>query len=224
MTYSKKTKTGPLADSAAAEAGWALLAHLVRPQGRHGEILAEILTDFPERFAERKRLFLVAPGTGHGSAVKNSTPREITLEHYWLHKGRIVFKFAGIDSINDADTLRGLDVAIPADERAPLTDGAVYIGDLMGCEVVDLESMPAATIGRVVDVDRQAALLVVEDAKGAEVLIPFAQAYLKKIDLDAKRIEMRLPAGLLEINASLSEEERAALKASSPEESSGEGE
>ena len=194
----------------------------MRPQGRHGEILADILTDFPERFAERKRLFLVASETGHGSAAKNSSPREVTLEHHWLHKGRIVFKFTGIDSISDAETLRGLDVAIPAGERAPLTDGAVYIGDLMGCDVVDVANTPPAAVGRVADVDRQAALLVVEDAKGAEVLIPFAQAYLEKIDLDAKRIEMRLPAGLLEINAPLSDEERAELQEASHEGRSGE--
>ena len=221
MTYSKKTKTGPLANSIAANAGWALLAHLVRPQGRHGEILADILTDFPERFSERKRLFLVPSESANHSAARNQPPREITLEHHWLHKGRIVFKFAGIDSINDAEALRGLDVAIPVEERASLTDGSVYISDLIGCEVIDLgkESMAEAAdssehkIGRVIDVDREASLLVAEDANGGEVLIPFVQAYIVRIDIAARRIEMRLPQGLLEINAPLSEEERAALKA-----------
>jgi 16S rRNA processing protein RimM len=193
----------------------------VRPQGRHGEILADILTDFPERFSERKRLFLVPPETSQNTAAKKHPPREILLERHWLHKGRIVFKFAGIDSINDAEALRGLDVAIPASEQAELTDGAVYISALMGCEVVNLASEPGAIVGRVLDVDREAALLVVEDAKHAEILIPFAQAYLVKIDLDAKRIEMRLPPGLLDINAPLSEEEREALRASSLEDSSG---
>ena len=196
----------------------------MRPQGRHGEILADILTDFPERFSERKRLFLVPPETSESVVAKNNPIREILLEHHWLHKGRIVFKFAGIDSINDAEALRGLDVAIPASERAELDDGAVYISDLMGCEVVNLASESEAIIGRVLDVDRGAALLVVEDAKRAEILIPFAQAYLVKIDLDAKRIEMRLPPGLLDINAPLSEEERADLKASSLEDGSEKGE
>src|ERR1700757_1358728 len=117
---------------------WAILAQLVRPQGRHGEILADVLTDFPERFADRKRLFLLSATTKGRTAPENPPPREIVLERHWLHRGRIVFKFAGIDSISDAETLRGLDVAIPASERAPLTDGAVYISDLVGCEIIDL--------------------------------------------------------------------------------------
>jgi 16S rRNA processing protein RimM len=217
LTYWKKKKTGPQANSIGAETRWALLAHLVRPQGRHGEILADILTDFPERFSERKRLFLVPSESGGSVAARNLPPREIVLERHWLHKGRIVFKFAGVDSINDAETLRGLDVAIPAAERAPLADGAMYISDMLGCEVIDLGggsgSETGTSIGQVVEVDRAAALLVVADARGAEILIPFAQAYLVRVDLEAKRIEMRLPAGLLDINAPLSEEERAALKA-----------
>jgi 16S rRNA processing protein RimM len=187
-----------------------VLAHLVRPQGRRGEMLADILTDFPKLFSDRKRLFLVPSEIGSVSAAGNQPPREIVLEHHWLHKGRIVFKFAGIDSINDADALRGLDVAIPASERAPLEDGAVYISDLIGCEVVDLQS--SQIIGRVINVDREAALLTVADSSRAEFLIPFAQTYLEQIDLEARRIEMRLPPGLLDINAPLSAEERAALK------------
>jgi 16S rRNA processing protein RimM len=212
LTYSKKTKTEPQASSTAEESGWALLAHLVRPQGRHGEVLADILTDFPERFSERKRLFLIASEKDASSAARNRPPREIILENHWLHKGRIVFKFAGIDSINDADTLRGFDVAIPASERAPLDDGAVYISDLIGCELVDRASGENA-IGRVVNVDREASLLVVESTGGAELLIPFTRAYLEKMDIGAKRIEMRLPSGLLEINAPLSDDERAQQRA-----------
>jgi len=181
---------------------WTILARLVRPQGRHGEILADVLTDFPERFADRRRLFLVY------SEINHAPLREVALETHWLHKGRIVLKFAGIDSINDAEALRGLFVAIPAAERAKLSDDAVYIGDLIGCNVIDLNA--AATIGVVTDVDKQASLLAVESRNGDEVLIPFARALLVRMDLTSKCIEMRLPQGLLEINAPLTDEERRA--------------
>ncbi len=186
---------------------WTILARLVRPQGRHGEILADVLTDFPDRFAERKRLFLVPTETSVVSV------REIALDHHWLHKGRIVLKFAGIDSIGDADALRGLLVAIPTSERTRLEDDSVYIGDLIGCEVVDLNGGPAA-VGVVTDVEREAGLLEVKTQGGGEALVPFAKAYLVKVDPAGKRIEMRLPAGLLDINASITDEERRGIGSS----------
>jgi 16S rRNA processing protein RimM len=174
-----------------------VVARLVRPQGRHGEVLADLLTDFPDRFVERKRLTLVT-----ATNLKKPASRTMELENYWLHQGRIVFKFAGIDSINDAETLRGLEVAIPKAARAPLEEDAVYISDLIGCVLIDSRS--GTTIGEISDVDRDSTatpLLVVESSASGQVLVPFAKAYHPKIDVQAKRIEMLLPEGLLELNA-----------------------
>jgi 16S rRNA processing protein RimM len=185
------------------EEDWVLLARLVRPQGRKGEVLAELLTDFPEKFHERKRVFLL-PSTGR----KPAPPREIQLENHWLHKGRVVLKFAGIDSINDAETLRGLDVAIPPEERAALTDDEVFISDLIGCHV--FAGTPLADIGEITDVDTESTSVPLLELRGPnqdEILIPFAKAYLVKVDISAKRIEMNLPEGLLEVNSPLSEAE-----------------
>lgn len=188
------------------ESNWAIVARLVRSQGRHGEILAEIHTDFPERFAERKRLFLL-------SSESSSSPlREITLESHWLHKDRVVLKFEGVDSINDTEPLRGLYVAIPASERTPLSEDEVYISDLIGCELID--HALGRAIGTVSGFDRGANLLVVTEGKN-EHLIPFANAYIEKIDTAGKRIEMRLPEGLLEINAPLTPEERKLMQSES---------
>ncbi len=183
---------------------WAILAQLVRPQGRHGEIIADLLTDFPERFVDRKRLYLLA------SETSNVPVEEVGLERHWLHKGRVVLHFSGVDSIEKAETLRGLFVAIPAAERAPLVDDSVYIADLIGCEVIDIASSELP-IGKVADLDREAGLLIVQPRKGPEVLIPFAKAYLVKVDTSAKRIVMQLPKGLLDINAPLTDEERLEL-------------
>lgn len=190
------------------EEKWILLAQLVRPQGRRGEVLAELLTDFPEKFQDRKRVFLLPPKTRKGE------PREIGLEEHWLHKGRVVLKFSGIDSINDAELLRGLEVAIPWEERATLDDDEVYISDLIGCLVFDGKA--AEPIGEIVDVDSDSTpvpLLVVRRPGTEEVLIPFAKAFLKKVDIASKRLEMDLPEGLLEVNAPLSEAEREARAA-----------
>ncbi len=184
---------------------WVLIAHLVRPQGREGEIIADILTDFPERFAERRHLVLLSP---------DDKSRPIELEDHWLHKGRVVLKFAGIDSISDTEALRGLDVAIPRDQRVPLEDDSVYIDDLIGCHIIDIGPANAGDIGPIVSVDREITstpLLIVHTAgKKEEILIPFAKAYLKKVDVNEKRMEMSLPEGLLTINASGGNEEEPA--------------
>jgi 16S rRNA processing protein RimM len=172
---------------------WVIVARIVRPQGRHGEALAELLTDFPERFAERKRLFLLSA---------KAAAREIELERHWLHQGRIVLKFAGIDSINDVETLRGLEVAIPKTERAPLEDGAVYIADLIGSTLID--SRTTTEIGEIIEVDRESSatpLLVVKNATKQEVLVPFVKAFNPIFDAPEKRLTMELPEGLLELNA-----------------------
>lgn len=187
---------------------WVLVARLIRPQGRRGELVAEILTDFPERFHQRRRLFLIPP------ARVGSASREVELENFWFLRSRIVLKFQGIESINDAEGLRGYEVAIPAAERAGLERDAVYVSDLIGCRLIDLNA-GAADVGEVVDVDRGSSsvdLLVVRRAgrgAGEELLIPLAKEYLVHIDTEKRRVEMRLPEGLGEINAPMTEEEKA---------------
>jgi 16S rRNA processing protein RimM len=189
-----------------------LLARLIRPQGRHGELLADVLTDFPERFAERTHVWLL-PAQGE------ALPREADLERHWPHKGRIVLKLAGVDSINDAESYKGWHVAIPRQQRAPLDEDAVYIGDVVGCRVYN--ETTASDLGPLLDVARGeggAPDMLVLDQHGEELLIPFVKAFLVSIDLEARLLRMRLPPGLTEINAPLSEEERAAQQHTREEE------
>jgi 16S rRNA processing protein RimM len=192
---------------------WVHVARLIRPQGRRGEVLADILSDFPSRFAEIRNAFL---WRGQHQAV---TP--ILLEQSWLHKGKIVLKFAQVDSISAAEELRGADLVISAAERIPLQADEVYISDLIGCECVELGESGISfsrTIGTIRDVVQQqqtADLLIVTGSDGTEYEIPFAKAYVVKVDLAARRVDMHLPSGLLEVNAPLSEEERRARQESS---------
>ncbi len=154
---------------------WAWLARIRKPQGRKGEVFADILTDFPEKFSARRRLWLIAEA---GSAI---SPREVELVAHWLHKGGVVLHFAGVDSISAAEALQGLIVAIPLAERAALADDEVYIADLIGCTLFDVSGAAPVIVGEIEDVDRTAgpvALLVVRGATG-EVLIPFAKSYLR---------------------------------------------
>ncbi len=206
--------------SLTAPAEWVWLARIRRPQGRKGEVFADILTDFPEKFTERKRLWLMrddgssgrvsghdfsrAEKPTHVSGDSAPAPRQIDLIHHWLHKGGVVLHFAGIDSISAAETLAGLIVAIPRSERATLADDEVYIGDLIGCTLFDVSPDPPMAVGTIEDVDRTAGptpLLIVQSPAG-EVLVPFAKTYLRKIDLENRRVEMALPEGLVDLNQS----------------------
>jgi len=93
-------------------------------------------------------------------------------------------------------------VAIPRADRVALGEDEVYVGDLIGCQLVDVAPEVAQVIGEIEDVDRDAgpvALLVVKGAGGEEILVPFAKAFLRRIDLDGKRVEMALPEGLIEV-------------------------
>lgn len=176
------------------------VAKVFKPQGRKGEVAAGLFTDFPELFASRKRLFALDAG-GHR--------RELELEDHWPHKGRVILKFKGIDSISDAETLAGCEIQIPRSERAPLEGDAVYVSDLIGCAVYDSGRL----VGRIEDVQfgaGEAPLLVVKGEK--EFLVPFAGEYLEKILPEQKRIEMKLPEGMLELDAPLTAEEKKQQK------------
>jgi 16S rRNA processing protein RimM len=192
--------------------GWVWLARVKRTQGRKGEVFAEILTDFPEKFAERRKLWLLReemispkkPAAG-GDLSAQTTPREVELVHHWVHKGGVVLHFAGVDSISAAEQLAGMTVAVPKEERTPLGEDAVYIGDLIGCVLVDVGGADPVTVGEIEDVDRSAGpvpLLVVRGKSTDEILIPFAKDFLRLLDVDAKRVEMALPQGLVDLNVS----------------------
>jgi 16S rRNA processing protein RimM len=185
-------------------AAWVGLARIRRPQGRKGEVFADVLTDFPEKFAERRQLWLLAgEAAPQAASAPAAEPRPVELIAHWPHKGGMVLHFAGVDSISAAEELAGLIVAIPRTERAPLAENEVYIDDLIGCTLLDVAGSEPVIVGAIEDVDRVAgpvALLVVQGAAG-EVLIPFAKSYLKKIDLEGRRVEMALPEGLVDLNA-----------------------
>lgn len=171
------------------------IARVSKTQGRRGEVACTIYTDFPEKFAERERVFLWNP-KAQPAALE---AREMTVQEHWFHKGMVVLKFAGIDSITEAESLLGSEVRILEEERTPLEVGAYYISDLSGCMLFD----HGAPVGRITDVNTAnggVPLLIVERQDG-EVEVPFAQRYLESVDLPAKQVRMNLPVGLLEVNS-----------------------
>ena len=140
-------------------------------------------------------------------------PRQhLKVEELWPHKGYLVLKFEGIDSISEAEMLIGSELQVPAVERSKLEPGWAYVSDLVGCAVFDSDH----EIGLVADVQfgaGEAPLLIVK-AGSKEYEIPYAEAYLKSTDVGHKRICMVLPEGMLELNAPLTAEEKEQQKIS----------
>jgi len=130
----------------------------------------------------------------------------LQIEDAWPHKDWLVLKFAGVESISDAELLIGSELQVPASERAELEPGAAYVSDLIGCVLFDRDR----EIGAIRDVRfgaGEAPLLVMGSGKN-ELEIPYAQEFLVRVDLEGKRLDMNLPEGLLEVNAPLTEEEK----------------
>jgi 16S rRNA processing protein RimM len=164
------------------------VARIARPQGHRGEVIADLLTDFPERFAGLSRVY-----------VKRADGRLllIDLESSRLHKGRVALKFTGCDNIDCAEELRDARVMVSRDQLIDLPEDTYYDFDLIGCEVVTIDSHQ---LGRVEEVQNYGAapLLVVRDG-ARELLIPLALNICVEIDTGRKRIVVNPPEGLLEL-------------------------
>ena len=198
--------------SVSPEQRFVTVARILRARGNKGEVAAELLTDFPERLPEIKEMFLRA---------ESGARRGVVLREFWVdrnHPGKAVFHFEGIDSINDAEKLRGLEVQIPFEQRAQVPSGSFFLTDLIGCSVFELvataspvSSSPCslaeapALLGKVRDVyfpgegQPGTPLLAVDTSRG-EVLVPLAEDICTMIEIAARRIEVKLPEGLRDLN------------------------
>ncbi len=173
---------------------------MVKTQGRRGEVASEILSDVPGRFVVGMKL-LALPQASNGPR------RELEVEELWPHKGLLVLKFAGVDSISEAETLVGCELQLPRSQRSKLQAGWNYVSDLIGCSVLD----HGREIGRIEDVQfgaGEAPLLIVRDLGARLLEVPFAEAYLDSVEVERKQVRMKLPEGLLEVNAPLTAEEK----------------
>lgn len=157
----------------------------------------DVHSDVPDRF----RVGFEVSALG-----KDGRRTQLRIEDLWPHKGQLVLKFQGIATISEAEVLLGAELQVPQSQRGQLEPGWNYVSDLMGCKVFD----GSREIGEVADVNFGAGEAPLLDVRsGARIFeIPYAEAYLVKVDLGGKRIEMRLPEGMLELDAPLSEEEK----------------
>jgi 16S rRNA processing protein RimM len=178
---------------------------VVRPHGIRGEVAATILTDFPERLTKLREVWLwdgrTEPRRGEVSQCRFTAARG----------GHAIIHFAGVDSIEAAEKLRGLDVQVPLSARTPIPAGSYYISDLTGCEVWE----KGAKLGVVRGVQQVGTPVLEIDSPEGELLVPLAQEICTKIDTAARRIEVILPEGLRDLNRpAASPKTKASVKAS----------
>jgi 16S rRNA processing protein RimM len=162
------------------------VGRLIRARGRRGELLAEIYSSQPGRAEKLKEVKLDL----------NGRERSAQIEEVWYHDGKTVLKFAGIDSIDDAEEWAGADVLVPESERALPEEGEYSHADLIGCSVVG--DRPIGVVKGVEDYGGPP-LLKLEAPDGREILVPFARAICKEIDVENKIIRVDLPEGLVEL-------------------------
>jgi len=158
------------------------IGKILAPWGIKGEVKVEILTDFPQRFALLRRVFL------------GRKARPVELEGFRLHKGFALLKFAGYDDRTSAESLRGLLVQIPLEEAMPLGEGEYYPHQIIGLEVWTEEG---EYLGEVTDILFTGANEVCVVQKGEEeVLIPAVEEVVLEVDLEKGRMLVRLLEGL----------------------------
>ena len=158
-----------------------VIGRLVRPQGRHGEIVTESLTDRPDRFEQLRRAFVE---TEDGSA------REVGVARSWPHKGRVVLKLDGVDSIEAAEELRGKRIAIQEQDLAVLPEGSFYFHQLRGLRVVDQQRRPLGVVEQIWETG--AAPVLVVKAPAGELLIPFAESFIRAVRLPESELIVSL--------------------------------
>ena len=160
-----------------------IIGEVLRPQGVKGEVRVRVLTDFPERFRTLKRVYL-------GQALRSAT-----VEGVRFHQGCALLKLAGYNDRTAAESLRGVLVQIPVEEAMPLEEGEYYFYQIVGLAV---QTTAGEYLGRVREILVTGAndVYLVRGPRG-EILLPAIDEVIREVDLEAGRLIVTLPEGLI---------------------------
>lgn len=164
-----------------------VIAKVSKTRGLRGEVVAEVLTDFPDRFDGLEKVIGTFPG---GKRV------DLKIERYFFQKGRIVLKFAGYDSIEEGENLRGVEISVPESEAVELQTDEFFDWQLEGCQVETIDGEAIGTVSELLRTGGTEVLIVTGSDK--EFMIPFAESICVEVDVDNKLIRIDPPEGLLE--------------------------
>jgi 16S rRNA processing protein RimM len=166
-----------------------VVAEILRERGNIGEVVARSVSDVPGRMESLRKAQLRLP---------DGSDQAVTIESAWPHGENWVLKFAGVDSIDAAQRLRGSDLWILRQERGALPEGQYFQSDLVGCQVVDEKN--GRVLGVVEGFEQYGGPLLLDvRADGRQVLIPFVPAICVAVNLGDRSISVDLPEGLLDL-------------------------
>ena len=159
-----------------------VVARVVSPHGIKGEVKAELVTDFPDRFASTKHVYL---GAGH---------RRYRLEGSRLHDGAVLLKLGGVNDRDEAEKLRGKTVEVPEGEAVDLPPEHYFWYQIIGLKVL---AEDGRVLGTVEDILQTGAndVYVVRRPEG-ELLLPAIKQVVKSVDLQAGTMTVELMPGL----------------------------
>ena len=165
------------------------VARIAKVRGIRGEVAADLLTDFPERFDGLEELI----------SVNAAGERDVlSIEKSWLHGGRVILKFAGYDSPEAAKALVGRELAVPEEDAVELEEDEFYDWELVDCRVETVDNKEIGSVREVLHTGAAPVLVVRDDGGAREHLIPLAESICVEIDTEAKLIRVDPPEGLLE--------------------------
>ena len=163
------------------------IAKVIRPRGLKGEVFAELLTDFPERFVGLEIVTAVLP---------DGTRRELKIEDLRFQNGRLVLKFTGCDTVESVEPLRDAEICVAETEAVRLEDDEFFDWQLEGCRVETVEGLRIGTVTEVQRTGGTENLLVTGESR--DHLIPFAESICVEVDIENKLIKIDPPEGLLD--------------------------
>lgn len=164
-----------------------VIARIRKARGIRGEVVCDIETHFPDRFGELDRVNIWMP---------DDRRMDLKVEDHWFHKDRVILKFEGYDTMNDALRLVGGRLVISESEARPLDEDEFYEYHLVGSEVVTVEGNRLGRVRRVMRTGGTDVLVV--EGEGREHLIPFADEICTGVDTRARKITVDAPEGLLD--------------------------
>lgn len=162
---------------------------IINTHSLKGEVKVKSSTDFEDERFEVGSKLLITRG--------NQVVREVVVEGYRHHKNNLLVKFEGIDSIEEAEKLKNLQIKIDSADVADLAENEFYFHEIIGCEVFDENNK---CLGEVVEILTPGAndVWVIKTADSKEILIPYIEDVVKKIDVENKKIDIEVMEGLID--------------------------